>query len=409
MSAAVLAINAGSSSLKFALFADEDALALLASGEVTGLGGTPRLRANSSSAGAATDRQLTDVATATDALAAVLEWIDVHFPHVHFSVIGHRVVHGGDRFHAAVAVSDDGVLRDLEALDPLAPQHQPYNLAALRTLHMRFPRALQVACFDTAFHAGWADRARRIALPRRFHEAGVRRYGFHGLSYEYLAGRVGILAPDAHRVVLAHLGSGASICAVLDGRSVDTSMGFSVLDGLPMATRCGEIDPGVIFHLHRKYAMSFEQIEHLLYYDSGLKGVSALSGDMRDLLAAQTVEAVQAVDLFVYHCGRTVGAMAAAIGGVDALVFSGGIGANAPEIRERICANLGFLGVALDHAANAAGGERISDDRSTASVFALATDEERIIATHSRSCLADSRVKAASIGRRSRLLTRAGA
>lgn len=383
MSAAILVINAGSSSLKFALFEDNAALGRLAHGEISGLGGKAHLSARIAG-GTATDRALSDVATAIDALANVLEWIDVQFPHTVFSTIGHRVVHGGDRFRRPLVVGDDEALRALDALDPLAPQHQPYNLAALRTLRMRFPRARQVACFDTSFHSDWPDRARRMALPRRFHDDGVRRYGFHGLSYEYLVERMRAVAPEARRVVLAHLGSGASVCAVLDGRSVDASMGFSVLDGLPMGTRCGEIDPGVIFHLHRGYALTFEQIEHLLYYDSGLKGVSGISADMRELLASPAPEAAQAVDLFGYHCQQAIAAMAAALGGIDALVFSGGIGAHAVQIRSRICAGLGFLGVELDETANFSTGERISAAGSTAAVFAIATDEEVVIARHCR-------------------------
>ena len=390
MSAAILVINAGSSSLKFALFEDDAALGRLAHGEVSGLGGKAQLRAHIAG-GTATERALTDVATSIDALAICLEWMDVHFPRTYFSTIGHRVVHGGDRFRGPLVVSDEAALRELELLDPLAPQHQPYNLAALRTLRMRFPRARQVACFDTSFHVDWPDRARRIALPRRFHDAGVRRYGFHGLSYEYLVEQMRLVAPDVRRIVLAHLGSGASVCAVLDGRSVDASMGFSVLDGLPMGTRCGEIDPGVIFHLHRKYGLTFEQIEHLLYYESGLKGMSGTSSDMRELLASAAPEAAQAVDLFVYHCRQTIAAMAAATGGIDALVFSGGIGAHAAQIRSRICAGLGFLGVELEEAANLSAGACVSAARSATSVFAIATDEEVVIARHCRASAAGMR------------------
>ena len=385
MSAAILAINAGSSSLKFALYADAPELELLGHGEVAGLGGVPRLRARKAGE-AVTERALTGVADATAALRVALEWIEEQFPQIEFRAIGHRIVHGGDRFDAPVVV-DDAILPQLEALDPLAPQHQPFNLAAVRALRARFPQAVPVACFDTAFHAGWQDSARRIALPRRFHNAGVRRYGFHGLSYEFLTERLRTLAPGAGRAVLAHLGNGASVCATRDGRSVESTMGFSVLDGLPMGTRCGAIDPGVIFHLHRQFGLDFEQIEHLLYYESGLKGVSAIGADMRDLLASPEVAARQAVDLFVHHCVGAIGALTAVLGGIDALVFSGGIGARAPAIRAEICARLEFLGVVVDAQANAGDGERISAAASKVDVFALATDEEIVIARHCRAVL----------------------
>lgn len=387
MNAAILAVNAGSSSLKFALYEDAAALDLLARGEIAGLGGAARFQALRSNA-PATARPLPGVHTPIDALQVTLDWIAAQFPDVCISAIGHRIVHGGSRFHAPIIV-DDATLQDLESLDPLAPQHQPFNLAAVRELRERFPQALSIACFDTAFHSDWQDSARRFALPRRFHDAGVRRYGFHGLSYEFLSDRVRTLLPDARRVVLAHLGSGASICATRDGRSVESTMGFSVLDGLPMGTRCGAIDPGVIFHLHRQFSLDFEQIEHLLYYESGLKGVSGASADMRDLLASPSMESRQAIDLFVHHCVSSIGALAAVLGGIDALVFSGGIGWHAPEIRTAICAQLEFLGVVIDAQANSANSERISAPASTVAVFALATDEELVIARHCRTLAAD--------------------
>ncbi len=388
MNAAILVINAGSSSLKFALYRNEPALALLAKGEIAGLGRAPHLRAQyMEPVPSITEQDLASgVASASDALRVALDWIEHRISHLVFSAIGHRVVHGGHQFPTPVVV-DDGILQELELLDPLAPQHQPHNLAAIRALHSRFPRAAQIACFDTSFHAGWDDCAQRMALPRKFYDAGVRRYGFHGLSFEYLSERLRTLAPNAHRVVLAHLGSGASICAVRAGRSVDSTMGFSVLDGLPMATRCGAIDPGVIFHLHRSHALSFGEIEHLLYYDSGVKGVSGISSDMRDLLASPALTAQQAIDLFVHQCVRAIGALAAVLGGMDALVFSGGIGARAPHIRAAICERLGFLGVALDSAGNDANAQCLSGEAPT-KVFAITTDEEIVIARHCQSLLA---------------------
>ena len=381
MNAAILAVNAGSSSLKFALYADAAALDLLARGEVAGLGAATRLQAYCANS-PATDRALEGVASATDALPVVLDWIVAQFPQVYFSAIGHRVVHGGSGFHAPIVV-DDATLQVLEALDPLAPQHQPHNLDAIRALRRRFPQAAQIACFDTAFHARWDDAAQRMALPRRFHDAGVRRYGFHGLSYEFLAGRVAALAPQASRVVLAHLGSGASMCALRDGTSVNATMGFSVLDGLPMATRSGAIDPGVVFHLHRSHALAFDAIEHLLYYDSGLKGVSGISADVRVLLDSDRPEAAQALALFVHHCTQWIGALTAELGGIDALVFSGGIGARAPSIRAQICARLGFLGIQVDKDRNVANAQLIGAAGSIP-VLALTTDEEIVIARHCR-------------------------
>ncbi|MDR3387564.1 MAG: acetate/propionate family kinase [Rudaea sp.] len=388
MNPAIFVVNAGSSSLKFALFGDGAALDPLAKGEVSGLGKSAHLRAQRmQTAAPATERELSGITSAADALSVVTDWIENNFLQVSFSAIGHRVVHGGSRFHAPILV-DEPTLQELESLDPLAPQHQPYNLAAIRTLRQRYPRAAQIACFDTAFHAGWEDRARRIALPRKFYDAGVRRYGFHGLSFEFLSERVQTLVPGAQRVVLAHLGSGASICAVRDGRSVDSTMGFSVLDGLPMATRCGAIDPGVIFHLHRSHALDFDQIEHMLYYDSGLKGASGISADMRDLLASSAIEAAQAVELFVHHCVRSIGGLAAVLGGIEVLVFSGGIGWHAPSVRALICERLGFLGIGLDAVSNAANAERISAEGIGVCTLAIETNEELVIARHCRRLLA---------------------
>ncbi|HZP66652.1 MAG TPA: acetate/propionate family kinase [Rudaea sp.] len=379
----ILTINAGSTSLKFALY-EPSALTKLGRGEVEFATGAARLEANVE--GATKIERRLDGADAWVALAAVDTWIAKTFPQIHIIAIGHRVVHGGARFTAPVRL-DEPTLQALEALDPLAPQHQPANLAAARELAARYPDAVAVACFDTAFHAGWSDRARRMALPRRFHDAGVRRYGFHGLSYEYLCGRLRELAPHASRLVLAHLGGGSSMCAARDGSSVDATMGFSVLDGLPMATRCGAIDPGAIFHLHRAHGLGFDEIEHVLYYESGLKGISGTSGDMRRLLADASAPAHEAVELYAYRCAGAIGAMTAALGGIDALVFSGGIGAYAARVRAMVTASLDFLGVTIDAGANAANASRISTQASKVPVFALPTDEELMIARHTRRLL----------------------
>jgi acetate kinase len=380
----ILVVNAGSSSLKFAIHAGP-ALQRVARGEVHDLGAAAKLTTTIDAA-PAVERSV-DAADVGAALGIMIDWIAQALAGVAFIAIGHRIVHGGTRYREPT-VLDDAVLRDLEALDPLAPQHQPYNLAAARDLGARFPEALSVACFDTAFHAGWDDSARRLAVPRRFHDAGVRRYGFHGLSCEYLCGLVGGLVPQARRVVIAHLGGGSSISAVRDGRSIESTMGFSVLDGLPMATRSGAIDPGAIFHLHRQHGMDFDQIEHMLYYDSGLKGVSGISGDMRTLLASDRPEAREAIALYAHRCTGAIGAMAATLGGIDALVFSGGIGAHAAPLRATICAPLAFLGLTFDTVANDASAARISAPASKVGVFALQTDEERVIARHCRTLLA---------------------
>ncbi len=382
---AILAVNAGSSSLKFALYENAAPFELIARGEVAGLPVRPHFHARSVSA--STDQACTGVSTTLDALDRVLAWMALQFPHIEISAVGNRVVHGGERFVAPVILHEP-VLRELEQLDPLAPQHQPFNLAVARALRDRFPQALPIACFDTAFHAQWPDCARRLPLPRRLHDDGLRRYGFHGLSYEFLSERVRALAPRARRVVLAHLGSGASICAVLDGRSIESTMGFSALEGLPMATRSGAIDPGVIFHLHRRYGMNFDEIETMLYRDSGLKGVSGISGDVRELLASDAHAAREAIDLFVHRCTSAIGGMAAILGGMDALAFSGGIGANAPAIRAAICARLECFGVRIAPASNNTNAECIARPSSRVRVFALATDEEYVIARHCHDVLA---------------------
>lgn len=376
---AVLAVNAGSSSLKFAAYEARTELPLLASGEISGIGHSATFETR---LGDRVDtRHLDAVRSPTDALDAMEAWLATAFPNVEYAAIAHRVVHGGVDYFEATLVTD-AVLADLEKLDPLAPQHQPFNLAMVRALRTRYPRSTAVACFDTAFHHGWSETVKRIAIPRHLFDAGVRRYGFHGLSYEFLTQRIRELAPQARRVVLAHLGSGASLCGTLDGNSVDCTMGFSVLGGLPMATRCGQIDPGVVFHLHRQFGLGFEQIEHLLYYDSGLKGVSGISGDMRDLLGNDSPAARDAIALFVDHCVGAIGAMAAKLGGIDALVFSGGIGAHAPAVRAAIGERLELFGVDVDAGANASSLGNVASSASRIPVFAIETDEQLVLARH---------------------------
>jgi acetate kinase len=383
---AILALNIGSSSVKFALYGHREGLPRLAEGEVAGLGNAPWLQAQRVG-GELARRDLPAGADAKAGIDSALQWLATQCGDVHFAAIGHRIVHGGTRFRAPVVISE-AILGELEAFDPLAPLHQPFNLAGVRILCARYPEALAVACFDTAFHTGWADVATRFAIPRRFHDAGVRRYGFHGLSYEYLSGKLSQTVPQARRAVLAHLGGGASLCALRDGRSIDCTMGFSVLDGLPMATRSGTIDPGVIFHLHRQYGLNFEQIEQMLYRDSGLLGVSGISGDMRALLADTRVAAREAVALFAYHCAREIGAMIAVLGGMDALVFSGGVGAQAAAVRQAICAQLECFGVVLNGACNETNAPRISVESAGVPVFAWPTDEEGMIARHCAALMA---------------------
>jgi len=291
------------------------------------------------------------------------------------AVVVHRIVHGGTTFDRAV-VLDDLNLPVLAGLAPLAPLHQPDNLAGVAAARAQFPQAVQVACFDTAFHAAWPDAARRFALPRRLHEQGIRRYGFHGLAHAFAARRLRESLPQARRAVIAHLGGGSSLCALDDFASVDCSMGYSPLDGLPMATRCGAIDPGVLLELAGPRGMPLDALGHLLYRESGMLGVSGLSAHMHKLLESRAQGAREAVDLYVHHVVRGIGAMAATLGGLDALVFSGGIGQRAAAIREAVCGRLGFLGVAVDPAANAAQAPVLEAAQSRVAVRIVACDEE---------------------------------
>lgn len=376
----LVTLNAGSSSLKVAVFSRDGAERRL-SGHLDrreeGWRFTVRRQG-----GAEERRELGAAATRADALNAALEALgDAAGETVH--AVSHRIVHGGVDFAAPVIITDQ-IRARLEALIPLAPLHQPHNLAAVRAAEAAFPGAVQVACFDTAFHHGHAFEAEAFAIPRRYFDAGVRRYGFHGLSYEYLTGALaGLADPAPSRVVFAHLGAGASLCAVKDGRSVDTTMGFSALDGLPMATRCGQIDPGVLIHLMETEGLDAAALSELLYRESGLKGLSGLSGDMRVLEASDAAEARQAIRYLVERCRRQIAALAAALQGLDALVFAGGMGENSPAIRVQICEGLAWLGVELDAGANAAARgapARISTNASPVQVWMIPTDEEAVLA-----------------------------
>ncbi|MCR9256248.1 MAG: acetate/propionate family kinase [Alphaproteobacteria bacterium] len=382
----ILTLNAGSSSIKFALFViGKGGPGELMRGQVEGLGAEPRLTAvapdGSDLAGDLADGET--VADHADALGLILRLLRVCFPDATVRAVGHRVVHGGVDFAEPVRL-DETVVAALEGLVPLAPLHQPHNLAGVRAATLRFPDAAQIACFDTAFHRShpWVNDT--FALPRAFYEEGIRRYGFHGLSYEYLTEEMTRRAPHhaAGRMVVAHLGNGASLCAIRDGRSVGSTMGFTALDGLPMGTRCGQLDPGVVLYLMGEKGLSHDEITALLYKESGLRGLSGLSHDMRVLEGSDDPAARQAVAYFVTRIKREIGAMAALIGGLDALVFSGGIGEHSAGVRGQVASGFDWLGLDLDHERNMAGAEVISTDRSRVRVFVLPTDEERMIARH---------------------------
>jgi acetate kinase len=380
----ILTLNAGSSSIKFALFAHGAAPEECMRGQIEGLGGTPHLQAERSGKSIA-DEKL-DPAEVTDpasALAIALRCIEATAGKAEIAAVGHRVVHGGVDFREPI-VLDAGRFDALARLTPLAPLHQPFNLSGIRAAQQAFPRAVQVACFDTAFHRThpWVNDT--YALPQAFYEQGVRRYGFHGLSYEYVVDRLAQAAPlhAAGRVVVMHLGNGASMCAIRNGQSVGSTMGFTALDGLPMGTRCGQLDPGVVLYLLKEKGMTADAIEDLLYHHSGLKGLSGLSQDMRELEAAATPQAMQAIDYFVFRIRRELGSMAAILAGLDAVVFCGGIGENAWRIRARICEDFEWLGLEMDDARNQAGGMVISSGRSRVRAFVIKTNEEMMIARH---------------------------
>ena len=387
MADTILVVNAGSSSIKFSSYEIGDGRALKPAlkGQIDGIGTQPRLRVRDAQGGAVTDQKYAtaDVPDTPAAMAAVGGWLRTHLGGELPLAVGHRVAHGGPDYAAPVKVNDS-VLTALERLVPLAPLHQPYNIAPIRSIQARFPGTLQVACFDTAFHRGHADVADRYALPEAIYQEGVRRYGFHGLSYEYIARALPHVAPHIAlgRVVVAHLGSGASMCAMAAGRSVDSTMGFTALDGLPMGTRCGQLDPGVVLYLLSQKGWSAADVERLLYREAGLRALSGISNDVRDLLASEAPSARLALDYFVYRIGRELGSLAAALGGIDALVVTAGIGENSPEIRARICHGAAWLGVRLDEKANRARGPRISAASSPVSVWVIPTDEERMIAEH---------------------------
>ncbi len=392
MTDAVLTINAGSSSIKFAVFelAADGPPRQTVHGMIEGIGTAAHFLARGPDGAQLAERRWKDGAKTTheDVLAELLPWTQSHLGGDRLVAAGHRVVHGGRKLDRPVRL-DDAVMAEIEALIPLAPLHQPHSLEAIRALRTLAPDLVQVACFDTAFHRTMPEVARRIALPWAITEAGVERYGFHGLSYEYIAGRLAAREPAlaAGRVVVAHLGSGASLCGLHGGRSMDTTMGFTALDGLPMGTRCGALDPGVVLYLQQARSMSPEAVSDMLYKQSGLLGVSGLSSDMRTLLASDAVAAREAVELFAFRIARETGALAASLGGFDGLVFTAGIGEHAPALRRMVCHRLAWLGVTLDEAANARPHGRISAAGSRVAVHVIPTDEEAMIARHTAALL----------------------
>jgi acetate kinase len=387
----ILVVNAGSSSVKFQVYAIEGdgALRRQIKGQMDGIGSRPRLRASGPSGDPMADRAypIEAVPDVPAAMAVAGDWLRDEL-RVTPIAVGHRVVHGGPDYSRPVLI-DHGVVSRLERFVPLAPLHQPHNLAPIRSLLANFPTLPQVACFDTAFHRTHDAVADHYAIPHQLHAEGVRRYGFHGLSYEYIARTLPGVAPDIakRRVIVAHLGSGASMCALKDGRSVESTMGFTALDGLPMGTRPGQIDPGVVIYLISEKGMSASNVQNFLYRDCGLKGLSGVSNDMRELEASADPKAKLAVDYFVYRIGLSAGMLAAALQGLDAFVFTAGIGENSANIRARVVEQLGWLGVTLDPVENSRNSRLISRSDSRIPVYVVPTDEELMIAQHTLSLL----------------------
>jgi acetate kinase len=387
----IVVLNAGSSSIKFSMFAvgsRRRPLVLHHRGEIEGIGSLARFLVSEAGGKRVVDEPLSGAAPGAPlgheaALEALLAWIERHSDGLRVVAAGHRVVHGGARFSAPLRL-DPSAIAALEELVPLAPLHQPHNLAAIRALVKVRPDLPQVACFDTAFHRTQPRVAQAFALPHDLSEAGIKRYGFHGLSYEYIAGVLPDVAGPAGegRVVVAHLGNGCSMCAMRGRESVATTMSFTALDGLPMGTRCGSIDPGVVLYLIGQRGLDVAAVTELLYHGSGLLGMSGISGDMRDLLASDAPRAAEAIDVLVYRIGRELGSLVAALGGLDALVFTAGIGEHAAPVRARVCEDAAWLGVRLDPAANLKDGPRISAADSRVPVWVIPTNEELMIARH---------------------------
>lgn len=409
MTDAILVINAGSSSIKFASYDAAPGATepqLLGKGKIERLRGEPQFACENAAGQLVGEHRWPAAISHTEALAYIFQWIEDHAGGLRIIAAGHRVVFGGASYQGPTLL-DDRIVAEIAALVPFFPLHLPHNIAAIRALAEEHPDLPQVACFDNTFHVTLPRVAQLFALPRHMTERGIRRYGFHGLSYEYIARKLPEVCPEASRVVVAHLGSGASMCAIRDGRSVDSTIGFSGLDGLPMGTRPGALDPGVLLYFMQALGMDAAAIERLLYNESGLLGVSGISNDMRILLASDDPHAAEAIDLFVYHIAKHLGALAAVLEGLDAIVFTAGIGEHAAEIRARVCRHAAWLGVRLDATANdtantpadatpgvtpgATAGFRISEHDSPVSAWVIPTDEERMIALHTVSAIVGRR------------------
>jgi acetate kinase len=391
----ILVVNAGSSSVKFQLFAVEGEGRLLRQikGQMDGIGSRPRLRASGADGDAIADRAypIEAVQDVPRAMAVVGDWLRDELSLSPLAV-GHRVVHGGPD-HVRPVLIDHAVVTRLERFISLAPLHQPHNLAPIRSLLHNLPGLPQVACFDTAFHRDHDPLADHYAIPYQLHAEGIRRYGFHGLSYEYIARRLKDVAPEiaGGRVIVAHLGSGASMCAIKAGKSVESTMGFTALDGLPMGTRPGQLDPGVVLHLMMEKGMSASNVQNFLYRDCGLNGLSGVSNDMRELETSKDPRAAFAIDYFAYRVGLNAGMLAAALQGLDGFVFTAGIGENSVTIRARIAESLAWLGVVIDPAENARHASRISRSDSRIPLYVVPTDEELMIAQHTLALLMNQR------------------
>lgn len=387
MTDAILTLNAGSSSIKFSLFGlkASSSLRLVSKGKIEEIGAAPHFVAFDPEGAVLAERRWPDRCPDFQSLLeTVIGWVESHLGADKLIAVGHRVVHGGPDHYRPERVTPE-LLTALDALTPLAPLHEPHNIAPIRAIAAARPDLPQIACFDTAFHHTMPTVATRFALPRIYEQAGVRRYGFHGISYEYIAGRLQEIAPDLARgrVIAAHLGNGASLCAMRGGASVDTTMGFTALDGLVMGTRCGNLDPGVVLYLQAARGLTVQQVEDLLYQQSGLLGVSGgIASDMRTLLASADPHAAEAVELFVFRIARDIGALTSALDGLDGLVFTAGIGERAPAIRSMVCARLGWLGVVLDPEANERNAPLISAPQSRLAVRIVPTGEEAMIARH---------------------------
>jgi acetate kinase len=382
-----IVLNAGSSSLKFCIYRrpEVEAWRLEARGQIEGIGTSPRFSAKDDAGRRLAEQELdkTVVQDGRSALDALASWLRSTYGGARVLGVGHRVVHGGAVFAGPTIITPQ-VLEELRKLVPLAPLHQPHNLAAIEAVAERLPGVPQVACFDTSFHRGQPAVAEVVPLPREICRSGVQRYGFHGLSYEYIASVLPQVAPEiaSGRVIVAHLGSGASLCAMKNRKSIDSTLGFTALDGLCMGTRPGALDPGVVLYLFQNLGLSAKDVETMLYKKSGLLGISGISNDMRDLLGKSDPAARLAVDYFIYRVAKEIGALAAVLGGIDGLVFTAGIGENSAEVRSRVCEASAWLGIELDADANRARGPRISRANSRISAWVIPTNEELIIARH---------------------------